>query len=215
MSTLTMIAWLNVLLHVAGLGLAAIGMRPGTPAAPLAERVEYLASQPYGWTLGWSIWMTFVPAVVAFFACAAQRLEGTNGPARLACGVVVVAGGVDLCCDTIFLIVLPRVAAEQPLAEGFFLTLERATGAVSLIVANGLYSIGSLLLTIALHGRASASPWVLAAGYGVAAFGFLLAAAGFTGVPWHVEWATGPTIGLFCIFTVLVARELHAAEVES
>ncbi|MBM3993404.1 MAG: hypothetical protein FJ303_04530 [Planctomycetes bacterium] len=215
MTTLTFVAWLNVVLHGIGLAFAAIGMRPGTPAVPLAERVDYLAASPLGWMLGWAVWMLCVPAVVAFFAIAAQRLGESAWLGRLACSVVLAAGAIDLCCDTVFLIALPRLAAERPLPESLFLTVERATGAISLIVANGLYTMGTLLMTITLHQRPRVSTWLLAAGYGVTLFGALLAAAGCTGIAWHVEWATGPTLGLFCIFTLLVAHELSAAEVES
>ena len=37
-NTLTVLAWLNVCLHAAGLALAAVGMRPGTPLVSLPER---------------------------------------------------------------------------------------------------------------------------------------------------------------------------------
>jgi hypothetical protein len=36
----------------------------------------------------------------------------------------------------------------------------------------------------------------------------MLAAAGFTYVPWHIAWGTAATIGLFCLWVVLVARGL-------
>jgi hypothetical protein len=46
-------------------------------------------------------------------------------------------------------------------------------------------------------------------GYAVGVAGLLLATTGFTGVPWHSQWAAPPTIGLFCIWVVLVARSVE------
>src|SRR5947209_7278642 len=43
---LVALAWLNVAVHVAGLALAAVGIRPGSPAVPLEERLDYLAGAP-------------------------------------------------------------------------------------------------------------------------------------------------------------------------
>ena len=40
----TVLAWVNVGLHLAGLGLAAASMQPGTPLVSLNERLLYLAS---------------------------------------------------------------------------------------------------------------------------------------------------------------------------
>jgi hypothetical protein len=94
------------------------------------------------------------------------------------------------------------------------LTVEQATSSVSLIIANGFYSIASLLLTAELYRRKVATI-VVAAGCGVVVFGTLLAVAGFTGVPWHVEWATVPTIGLYCAWTILTARTIQRTEADA
>jgi hypothetical protein len=104
---------------------------------------------------------------------------------------------------------MPMVASLD-LAD-LFLIVERTTGLGSLVIANGAYSLAILMLTIALCKRPEVKLTTTMAGYGVAVCGFLLAGAGFTGVPEHALWFTGPTIGLFCSWTLLVARELEAA----
>jgi hypothetical protein len=202
--TLLVVACVNTSLHAVGLVCALFWMRPGTPALPLVERMEYLAGTPFGWQLSWGVWMLCVPAVIAFFYLSAERLKAPL--ARLALGTALAAGTIDLCCDTIFLLVYPASAARGP--EALFLTVEQATSSVSLIVANGFYSIASLLLTVELY-RRNAGAAVVAVGCGVVVFGTLLAVAGFTGVPWHIEWATGPTIGLYCAWTILTARAIQ------
>jgi hypothetical protein len=202
---LTVLAWVIVALHVVGLVFAAVGMRPGTPLVSLAERRAYLAQAPAGWVLGWAVWMLCVPALVAFVAGVAQRLPDRAGLARLAVTLVVVGGAFDLCCDAFYILLFPGLAAG-PLDETLFLLIERATGIVSLLIANGLYSLGTLLLALALRRQPGVGPLTAGLGYTVAGCGLVLAAAGFTGVAWHAEWATGPTIGLLCVWVVLVAR---------
>jgi hypothetical protein len=206
---LTVLAWTNVVLHLAGLAFTAAWVRPGTPLAPLAERLAYLAGTPPGWSLGWATWMLCAVALVTFLAAAAQRLGESAALAPLGVTVAAVGAGFDLCCDSVYILVFPRLAAWQSLQEPLFLILERITGIVSLVIANGAYSVAALLLTLDLRGRPGLVPLTVAAGYGVFGFGLLAAAAGFTGVPWHAAGATVPTIGLFCVWVVLVARSLQ------
>src|SRR5262245_12671558 len=71
---LTTLAAVNVALHAVGLAAAAVGMRPGTPLAPLPERLDYLAAAPVGWTGGWAVWVLCAAVLVAFVFAAARRL---------------------------------------------------------------------------------------------------------------------------------------------
>ena len=207
---LMMLAAANVCLHVAGLVLALIGMSPGTPLASLPARLEYLAGAPLGWTLGWTVWMICSALLIAFLAAVVARL-GDDDLARLGLMIAVAGVAFDLFCDSVYIIVFPMIAAMRPPPETLFLTLERATGIASMVIANGAYSAAILLISVALRGRERCGPFTVGVGYAVAGFGLLLAGAGFTGVPWHAEWATPPTIGLFCVWVVLVARALQPA----
>jgi hypothetical protein len=207
--SLTGLAWVNVVLHVAALALAVVGMRPGTPLVPLAERLDYLARAPLGWTAGWAAWMGCALALVAFLAAVTWRLGEQAFLARLGLTVAVAGAAFDLFCDAVYVLVFPMLASHQPPPESSFVVLERITGIASLVIANGAYSVAILLVTLALRGRPGLVPFAVEVGYAVAGFGLLLAAAGFTGVPWHAEWATGPTIGLFCVWVVLVARSFE------
>jgi hypothetical protein len=191
--------------------MAAIGIRPGSPLVPLAERLGYLASRPVGWTFAWVAWILCAVALIAFLAVLTYRLGGQARLAQLGLVIAVVGGAFDLCCDSIYLLVFPMLASWQPPAEALFLTVERVTGIASLVIANGAYSVGILLLTLALRDRPGLARFTIEVGYAVAGFGLLLAAAGFTAVPWHAAWATLPTIGLFCLWVVLVARSLEPA----
>jgi hypothetical protein len=203
---LTLLAWLNVVLHVAGLAFAAFGMSPGTPLVGLDERVSYLAQYPLGWSLGWGTWMLCTLALIAFFAVLARHLPEHRDAAGLAILLAAVGGGVDLLCDVVYIRVLPLIASRySPPAELLFLTVERLAMAGGAIVANGLYSIGTLLLTLCLRRRTGLLPFTVGLGYAVFGFGMLLSAAGFFDETRYLAWATGPTIGSFCLWTLCVA----------
>jgi hypothetical protein len=204
---LTALAVVNVVLHAAGLAAAAVGMRPGTPLAPLDERLDYLASAPIGWTGGWAVWMLCAAILIAFVFAVARRLD--RPLASLALTLTAAGAAVDLACDAVFLAGFPYVASLRPAPVTLFLAVERLVGIASLTAANGLYSVSTLLLTLSLRTQPRLLPGTLALGYGVFACGMLLAAAGFTGVPSHAEWATPPTIGLYCAWALLVAHSLE------
>lgn len=206
---LTALAWVNVILHFGGLVLAAIGMRPGTPAVPLEERIAYLATSPVSWVMGWVVWMLCAVALIAFLAVLVQRLGEPAPLAWLGLNLALIGIAFDLFCDSIYIIAFPMVAAMQPVPTELFLVLERICGMGSLIIANGLYSTGVLLVTLEMRRRPNVSPITTGLGLGVAGFGLLMAAAGYTGVAWHVEVATGPTMILFCLWVVMVARSFE------
>jgi hypothetical protein len=204
------LAWTNVGLHVLALVLSVVGLRPGTPLMPLAERLDYLAQAPLGWTAGWMAWMGCTVALVAFLAAVTWRLGEGAFLARLGLTVAVAGAMLDLLSDAVFVLVFPALASGRPASESLFLVIERVTGIASLVIANGAYSVAILLQSLALRGRPGLAPFTVEVGYAVTGFGLLMAAAGFTGVPWHAEWATGPTIGAFCVWVVLVTHSFDS-----
>lgn len=207
---LQILAWLNVGLHCAGLLLAGVFMRQGTPEAELAARMAYLKDRPLGWSLGWSVWMLCVPALVAFMVLTARALPYRSTLPRVAVILVIAGAAFDLFCDAAYIVVLPLLARRQEPA--LFEALEKLLAIGSLLVANGLYSVATLLMTLAIRERAALRPYSVPVGYCVAGFGFVLAAAAFTGWPWHVEGTAGLTIGLFCVWVLLVAYSLEPRE---
>src|SRR5438105_12869173 len=106
---LTRLAWANVVMHVVGLALAAIGMAPGSPLVPLPERLEYLAEAPLGWTLGWISWMICAVLLVSFLAAVAARLGDEARLARLGLTIAVAGAAVDLASDCIFIVIFPKL----------------------------------------------------------------------------------------------------------
>jgi hypothetical protein len=206
--TLTGLAWANVVLHLAGLAMALVAMRPGSPAFDLETRRAFLTDHPMLWSLGWGTWMVCALMQVAFYAVLASNLPAHPHASRFAVTIASAGAAVDILCDSIFITVLPRVAAEGVESQSVFLALERLAAAGGLIVANGFYVLAVLILTLCLPRREMAS---IAAGYATFGFGLLLTAAGFTGVTWHAEAMTGPTIAFYCLWTILVARSFRSS----
>lgn len=196
-------AGVNVALHAMGLVFAVWGIRPGTPLVPAAERTAYLALRPVGWSVGWGIWMLCALALVVLLAVVARELPESRGTPTLAVTLAAAGAAVDLLCDTLFITVLPTLAEAGP--TPLFLGFERALGAGGAVVANGLYSVAVLLVTLSLP-RGGPGSVARALGYATFAAGMGLVVAGFTGVPRHLELATGPTILLFMAWALAVAR---------
>jgi hypothetical protein len=187
----------NVALHVAGLVLAAMALRPGTPAAPLPARMGYLAARPLGWTLGWLVWVLCAAALVTFMILLARAVP--SRATRAGAALTLVAAVIDSVCDVTYAWLLPARAAASLAA---FVSLESRLGLLSLTLANGLYSAAVLISTLALPRTA-----VLARSLGFVTFlgGTGLAAAGLTGTPWQVALGTAITIPSFMAWTLAVS----------
>lgn len=195
------LALVNAAVHLVALAAAYFGMRPGSPLVPVAERVHYLAGQPWPWFACWITWVVSAVFMLLFTIALAGRLK--HPISRYAVFTAIAAVTVDFSCDAVFLGVYPWLAA-QPFPAYVFLTVERVTTAVSLGVANTFYSVAVLLLTLALW-HESVPRGLIVLGIAVFGFGILLSAAGFTGVPWHAQWATVPTIAGYTFWSLWTA----------
>jgi hypothetical protein len=173
---------------------------------PLADRLTYLVAQPRGWTIAWCVWAACALAMANFAFVIAAELR--TALARWAVVAAAVAATVDLTCDVRYMFSFSKLAFQADSAAQSFLSQERWTNFFSLAIANGLYSISTLLSTFALRGRVGLVPGTIAAGIGVITCGMVLAAAGILGSPELAFWATPPTIGLYCAWVLLVARSL-------
>jgi hypothetical protein len=190
-------AWANVVLHVAGLALAVVFMKPGTPAVTLLERIAYLAPRPPGWIAGWVVWMACAVALAAFMVLLARQSPAPL--VRAAAWVALLGAALDVACDVAYVAALPAHARGDIAA---FVAFERRLTALSQTGANGLYSVAVLLCTVGL-GRAG--PLVRLVGGLVFAGGLLLAVAGLTGDPRQVVAGTAIAIPAFLAWTLLVS----------
>jgi len=208
MPPLSRLAWLNVVLHVVGLVSAAAFLAPGTPLAPVEQRVRFLAETPGMWRASWFLWILCAAALLAILGrIVAVELAGSE-LAKIGMMFAVAAIGFDLTCDSIYIAVLPGLAET---ADHAFLLVERITGIVSLTVANGLYTVGVVCVSQAIP-RERALRGTRLLGWLVGVFGGWMALAGIVGDPWQTAFATGPTMAAFCAWTLLAARSLERPE---
>jgi hypothetical protein len=201
---LPLLAWANVALHGVGVAVAWFGMRPGSIAAPLAERMAYLATRPAGWITGWGIWIVCSLLLVSFMAVLRSRLPAPSPAADLALAFTAAGMGVDLLCDVIQMQALP-LAAAGPAPS--FLVLERIAFTGGATVANGLYTAGVVLMTLCL--RTIVSRPALLAGWATGISGSVMVLSGLVLSPALLVASTGPTIGFYSLWTVLVAQDLR------
>lgn len=204
--TLRRLARINVCLHILGLAVALVGIRPGTAIAALPERMAYVSGAPLAWTGGWGIWMLCAFAASGFVAALAHHLPDAGGAARAGAAFAIAGAALDTFTETIQVAVLPQVAGWGAAEARLYLALERLATLGGAVIANQFYSVGVLLATLCLHGRGADARPAVAAGYAVFVFGTLLSAAGLSGAPSLMELATGPTILCFCAWTLLATR---------
>jgi hypothetical protein len=201
---LVRLAWANVAAHVVGLIVAWWGLRPGSLVLPLAARMGYLAAGSPAWRWGWAVWMLCALLLVAFVAILRRQIPGDPPAADLAVLLTTAGMAVDLLCDTLQIQALPLAARAGP---GLFLVLERVACFGGLTVANGLYTIGVLLLNAGLRG--AVGPAARFAGWATVVAGFALAVEGIAPSAALLAAATGATLGFYCLWTVLVAYDLR------
>ncbi|HEX4966749.1 MAG TPA: hypothetical protein VF173_38415 [Thermoanaerobaculia bacterium] len=201
------LAWANVSMHVCGLALAWYGMRPGSVAAHLTERMAYLAGRPAGWTWGWGVWMICTLLLVSFMAALRSRVPGPSLGADLALVFTAAGMGADLLCDVIQIQALPLVAAAGSGQVPLFLALERIAFTGGATVANGLYTAGILLMVFCLRPVTSVTARLAGIATGIA--GAVMVVAGLLPSPALLVASTGPTIGFYSLWTVLMARDLR------
>ncbi|MBI3724911.1 hypothetical protein HY251_13290 [bacterium] len=198
----TVLAWTNIVLHALALALSLEGIRPGTPAFSPDERMIYLARAPLLWELAWGAWMASALALVTFLELLGRSLRGRESNARLAVSLAVAGVAIDLTCDATQMLVLPSICSREPRDPALFLAFARFADVGGFVAANGLYSLAVLVLSFSL--KESKAALLLGAATGV--FGFLLAAAGFTGEARCTELAAGPTMLFFMAWTLAAAR---------
>ena len=137
---------------------------------------------------------------------AALRSRRPSFAADLALTLTAVGVGVDLLCDAIQMRGLPLATSSEPL----FLSLEAIVFTGGATVANGLYTVAVLILTLRLR----IGPGARLAGFATAVAGTAMAIAGLIPSPRLLELATGPTIGFYSLWTILTARSLIPRDAE-
>jgi len=173
----------------------ATALRFGTEIVPLpADRIAYIAAHPILWRAGWSLWIAAAMSLVAFYAWWGGLLEH---PGWGLAAVTIAAAGLlcDFSGESLLIAWLPRdydaVAPAATLLSG--------------AAANGLYTLGGIVLTIAtpsLRGLLRSLTWA------VWVAGAAVTASALAGSPLGIAISTTILFVMFCPWVLLVGRAL-------
>ena len=187
-------AYASVGLHLAGLVAAWFWMRPGSMLVGEDARWEYLQADPFGWKLAWCVWMFAAASFGLFALLVGRRVRG--GWAHIGAGLIRAAVVLDVSVDTAQAFVLPH----RSLNYSVLLDL------LSIVVANGLYSIAVPILT---RGVSSASMATRGLAWATCATGLGLAGAGLWRNGEALEVLTPATILLSVAWTLSLLRDVE------
>ena len=174
---------------LAGLAMATI-LRQGLETNPvLGDRVRFIADHVVLWRLAWLSWSVAAVSILYFFASfvSAHGMSATDpaGGRGLVLMLGVVAVATDLTAEMIEIGVAPGLARQavaemagsdaSPSAAALFVAFHRTSVMLSGFLANGLYSV--IVLVLSVVGRRQYPKWVSWAGIGVGLSGIVLSAA--------------------------------------
>lgn len=186
---------------------------PATPlqTPDLKARMAYVANSAGAWMAAWAV-IAVGAMLLVWFAFELNRAISPDGNSRLASiGMVLVAAGstIQLCAAGFAAVMMPELARNL---DNFpFESVQKMIQTVSASAANGLVTIGLLLLVLAL-GKLDTAKGAVTVGYAAVAIGLLQAIAPALGVPVVVVATMALTgVGL-AAFAVMSARaDLGAA----
>ncbi len=146
---------LCALCHIPGLIALLVMLSGGSEMEPnVVTRAQYISHHSVSWSCGWIIWMISAQTLLGFYAWWGSRLKNQ----RLALIGVLVAGiGMisDLTGESIYTGSLPGAARllannpENPSLQENFESIQNLATNLTAIWANGFYTLGGMILTLA------------------------------------------------------------------
>ena len=192
-------------LNLLGGAALALVLRPGTEVVPdPLARAAYITQHPLLWRGGWLVWMAAALSLLGFYAW----WGGRPGLPRWAlAGFWLAAAGLlfDFLAESLYIGWLPAQLE----------TLQRLGTLLSGGAANGLYTLGGIVLTLATPWAAAAAPWAAAAtpwrrpwlralAWAVWVSGLALSASAVLGFVPGLVAAGAALIVFFCPFALLM-----------
>ncbi len=142
------IAWFAFSIHVIALAAMLFVLQFGLLLGTTASRLAFITTHVLFWQIGWLGWMLATLSLVLIFLASADVL------AHKAWGIFAVAlclagATIDWLNETILIGVIPSLAARA-VADSFWLNIfslwEQYYRVVSIGLANGLYTVGGIIL---------------------------------------------------------------------
>ena len=204
------VAWLTAAANlIAAICLATI-LRPGLPGQGRsgAERVSYISRHIWVWRLGWISWHAAALTLIALFVVLAlHERDRTPALAVLALSCAGAGLAADLSAEAALIALLPGLSGTA------FVHAERAALLITGDVANGLYSLAGLFLTLAMW--RSIGPGLRAVAMVVWIAGFALSAATIVDSTTGEAAATAIVMPAFVLYAVLIGRWLRTENASS
>jgi len=167
-------------------------LAPATPlVADPAQRLVYVGTHLVEWRLGWLTWVAAALSLLAFYWWWRARVDGSYVPLVLA--------ALGLVADVTAELILIVGGAEA------YLTASPFAFALTGGVANGLYTLGGIGLTLATPLSRFARGWAAV----MWAAGIALSAGAVTNVAVVTAGATAVLFALFCPWCVYLAVKLR------
>ena len=176
-------AWACFGVHAFALLAVLLALQPGIPPGDIATRAAYVARNALAWQIGWALWLPASLALVLFHAGLADALKA-RAWGWLAVGITLAGAVIDWVDEMVWIGLAPGLAAQfasDAFAAGAYALWDRAYVVLSIGLANGLYTIGGLIL-VALAYRSREFPrWLARGGAVVWALSIALSVAAILG----------------------------------
>ncbi len=202
------LAWMCLAVHVIAIAAMLLVVIHGLPPGDLSARRAFVATHAVSWGLGWLVWAFATLTLLLFFMAWADTLPH-KGWALAAVGIAFVGGLVDWVNETIWVFLAPTWAAHavaEPFYANMYALWDRAYVVLSIGLANLLYTLGGLLLTLITLRTKNFPRWL--AGWSALVWGFSLALTyvGFAGTD---EGIAPVSAGIFALFLPWLALMGH------
>ena len=198
--------------HIVALIALPLVLSGGIEVEPdVRRRAVYLVASVVAWRVGWGAWMASAMSLVGFCVWWGAKLTSP----RLATAAVL-AASVGMACDlvgeSLFVVWLPDLAARvlatsekySPI-EQQFLTVQQLGTYLTAVCANGLYTAGGILLTIATR---SLPTRMLAIAWGIWIVGAGMSISGIAGYTTCLVASSAMLFPLFVVWCVILGRRL-------
>jgi hypothetical protein len=196
------IAWLAAATHIVASAAMLFLLREGLPGFSEAHRVEYFESHRLAWVGGWLAWQIAVVSLIALYSALTIRFESAVALTGLGAGIAGMA--IDIATQMRYIAVLPSLRGEE------FARLDRELEMMTGYAANGLYTVGFLLIAIA--GWRATPVFANLLAILVALSGFALSGAAYLHVPRYEVIASAVLFPLFTLWIILIALWLRKNE---
>jgi hypothetical protein len=199
-----------VAIHVAAC-LLLLSVAGGTEIVPdKAERARWVAEHPARWAATWTTWALASLSLLAFVVVwAAHLLEQRTARIGTILACLLCAAGVasDLIGETVNLVgpTAPRATLED------YIHAARLYAILSVAIANGLYCVAGLLLSVIAWRIGSLHGYVGILGFGMWIVGLVLTGMAVAGNEQGMVVTGGAVMVLFIPWAAMVGWRMRAA----